>query len=121
MTIPKTFRTLSIAILTAAALSAAAPAFADIVQSKTAVETAKARGEVGEQADGYLGIVSGGDAVVRAAVAEINTGRAEAYKEAAGKTGATPEAAAQATGRQLFARIPTGQFYKPLDGAWTRK
>jgi uncharacterized protein YdbL (DUF1318 family) len=105
-----------------AALCAAAPALADPAQSKALVDAAKARGEVGEQADGYLGFVTGQAAPdLRAAVAEINAGRADAYRDAAAKTGVTPEAAGQATARQLLARLPGGQFFKPLDGGWTKK
>ncbi|HTK34485.1 MAG TPA: YdbL family protein [Caulobacteraceae bacterium] len=114
-------RALGLAALVAVALSGVAPAYADVVQSKAVVEAAKAQGGAGEQADGYLGIVAGGDAALRAAVAEINAGRAEAYRETAAKTGVTPEAAAEATARQLIARVPPGQYYKPLGGAWTRK
>jgi uncharacterized protein YdbL (DUF1318 family) len=110
------------AVMAAAALSAAAaPAFADLAQSRAVVDAAKAKGEVGEQGDGYLGIVTGGDDALRAAVAEINAGRAAAYRDAAAKTGATPQAAGEAAARQLFARAPAGQYVKPLGGAWMRK
>ncbi len=91
------------------------------MQSKTVVEAAKGGGLVGEQGDGFLGVVGDADASVRAAVAEINAGRAAAYRDAAAKTGATPEAAGQAAARQLIARVPPGQYYKPLDGGWMRK
>jgi uncharacterized protein YdbL (DUF1318 family) len=115
-------RRLGLAALAVAALCAAAPALADPVQSKALVDAAKARGEVGEQADGYLGLVTGSAAPdLRAALAEINAGRADAYRDAAAKTGVTPEAAGQATARQLFARLPGGQYFKPLDGGWMRK
>jgi uncharacterized protein YdbL (DUF1318 family) len=54
-------------------------------------------------------------------VAEINAGRAQAYREAAARTGVTPEAAGQATAQQLFMRLAAGQYFKPIDGSWTRK
>lgn len=96
-------------------------AMAQSPAAKATVDAAKTAGTVGEQADGYLGIVSGGDAALRAAVAEINTGRAAAYKDIAAKTGATPEAAGQATAKQLYARLAPGQYWKPLDGGWIKK
>lgn len=96
-------------------------ALAQSAAAKAAVDAGKAAGTVGEQADGYLGIVSGGDAALRAAVAEINTGRAAAYKDIAAKTGATPEAAGQATAKQLYSRLAPGQYWKPLDGGWLKK
>ena len=72
--------------------------------------------------DGYLGFVStGGDASLKAAVTAINTGRAAVYADTAAKTGVTAEAAGQATARQLYDRIPAGQWYKPLGGSWTVK
>jgi uncharacterized protein YdbL (DUF1318 family) len=109
-------------LLLAAALAlSAAPAFADIAASKAAVDAAKAQGVVGEQADGFLGIVKGGDAAIRAAVAEINAGRASAYSDTAAKTGVSAAAAGQATARQLIARLPAGQFYKNESGAWAQK
>ena len=110
-------------LMTAAAAGLAMPALAaDAAAAKAAVDAAKARGEVGEQGDGFLGFVrNGDDAQLRAAVAEINAGRAQVYREAATRTGVTVAAAGQATAQQLFARIPPGQFYKPLDGGWTRK
>jgi len=37
------------------------------------------------------------------------------------KTNVTPAAAGQATAVQLFARLPAGQFFRPLNGNWTRK
>jgi uncharacterized protein YdbL (DUF1318 family) len=90
--------------------------------AKATVEAAKAAGKVGEQADGYLGLVTGSAAPdIGAAVAEINAGRAAVYRETAAKTGVTVEAAGQATAAQLLARLPAGQYYRPLNGTWTRK
>lgn len=123
MTLTRITRRAGLAVALAASLAAAsAPALAaDAAAAKATVDAAKARGEVGEQGDGYIGIVGtvGGD--VRAAVTEINQGRAGVYRDTASKTGVTAEAAGQAAARQLEARIPAGQFFKPLDGSWTKK
>ena len=111
-------------ILAAAAvlsLAGASPVLAQSAAAKAAVDAGKSQGVVGEQGDGFLGIVSGGDAGLRAAVAEINTGRAAVYKDIAAKTGVTPEAAGQATAKQLYGRLAPGQYWKPLDGGWTKK
>lgn len=105
----------------AALVLLATPAFADLASDKAAVDAAKAAGTVGEQADGYLGIVSSADATVTAAVNEINNGRRAVYAQTASKSGTTPDAAGQATGAQLIGRTPAGQFIKPLGGAWTKK
>lgn len=117
--IRKTMTVLALGLAMSAA--GAGLAMAQSAAAKATVDAAKMAGTVGEQADGYLGIVSGGDAALRAAVAEINTGRAAAYKDIAAKTGATPEAAGQATAKQLYARLAPGQYWKPLDGGWIKK
>ena len=115
-------KTMTVLALGAAlAAGAAGVASAQSAAAKAQVDAAKAQGQVGEQADGYLGVVSGGDAALRAAVAEINTGRAAAYRDIAAKTGVTPEAAGQATATQLYGRLAPGQYWKPLNGSWTKK
>jgi uncharacterized protein YdbL (DUF1318 family) len=106
----------------AALLLLATPAFADLASDKAAVDAAKAAGTVGEQADGYLGFVSGSaDGGVTAAVNEINAARANVYAETAAKSGVTRDAAGQATGAQLIGKVPGGQYFKPIGGAWTKR
>ena len=101
---------------------AAGTAVAQGAAAKASVDAAKTAGLVGEQGDGFLGLVTGAaDPAVRSAVAEINAGRAAAYKDIAAKTGVAEAAAGEATARQLFDRLPPGAFYKPLGGSWTRK
>ncbi len=100
----------------------ATPAAAQTAAEKAAVDAAKARGQIGEQGDGYLGFVTPStDPMLAAAVAAINAGRMQVYRETAMRTGVTVDAAGQATAQQLFARLPPGQFFKPLMGDWTRK
>jgi hypothetical protein len=90
--------------------------------AKMLVDAAKGRGAVGEQADGFLGFVMpAADPALAAAVAEINAGRAQVYRETAARTGVTADAAGQATAQQLFARLPAGQYFKTLTGTWVRK
>jgi uncharacterized protein YdbL (DUF1318 family) len=98
------------------------PAMAQSAAAKAAVDAGKAQGVIGEQGDGFLGFVMPpGDPALAAAVAEINAGRAQAFREAAVRTGVTPDAAGQATAQQLFMRLPAGQYFKPINGNWTRK
>lgn len=115
-----TLRNIALGLAAVAAVSA--PALAQSPAAKALVDAAKAQGIVGEQADGFLGFVSGGgDAALQAAVREINAGRAQAYREIAARTGVTEQAAGQATFNNLLPRIPSGQYYRPLNGGWTRK
>jgi uncharacterized protein YdbL (DUF1318 family) len=108
----------------AAAALIAIPAAA-VAQSaaKAIVDSAKAAGIVGEQADGFLGLVTGqADPAVKAAVAEINAGRLALYREAAAKNGVTPEAAGSSAFQgTVMGLLKPGQFYKPAGGGWVKK
>jgi uncharacterized protein YdbL (DUF1318 family) len=98
------------------------PAFADLAADKATVDAAKAAGTVGETAEGYLGFVSGSaSAPVTAAVNAINAARADVYAQTAAKSGVTRDAAGQATGAQLIAKMPAGEYFKPIAGTWTKK
>jgi len=100
----------------------AGPAMAQTAAEKATVDAAKAQGVVGEQGDGFLGLVTGSaDPAVRAAMSAINTGRAQAYKDIAAKSGVSPTVAGEATAQQLLSRMPAGEYFKPLGGTWTRK
>lgn len=103
-------------------LAAAGSAIGQSSNAKAIVDAAKASGTVGESGDGFLGLVRGSaDPSVQAAVAEINFGRAQAYKTIAAKSGVTVEAAGEATAQQLLTRLAPGGYYRPIGGAWTRK
>jgi uncharacterized protein len=110
------------AVALALLLAFVRPAFADLASDKATVEEAKVAGTVGEQADGYLGYVRGSaDGATAAAVTAINAARADVYAQTAAKSGVTRDAAGQATGAQLIAKLPAGEYFKPLGGNWTKK
>lgn len=102
-------------------LAVAAPAFA---QADPVVEQARAAGTVGEQADGYVGIVSGASASadVRARVDQINIRRRAAYTERAAASGASANEMAVAVACQIFAsRIDVGERYRTEGGQWVQR
>jgi uncharacterized protein YdbL (DUF1318 family) len=103
-------------------LAAAALGGAAMAQARDAASL-RAGGQVGEQADGFLGCVSTCDPATRAAIADINAKRADAYRRAAAEAGdgATAAAAGAAAYRQIVARLPAGQYHRPPNGGWTRK
>lgn len=115
--------TAGVATATLLALAVAPAAVAQTAQAKAAVDSAKAAGIVGEQADGFLGLVTGAaDPAVQAAVAEINAGRAQVYREAAAKTGVTAEAAgASAYNQVVQSRLKPGEYYRPAGAGWMQK
>jgi uncharacterized protein YdbL (DUF1318 family) len=123
MILRKTFLAAALGLGLAAAIPAGAVlAQGDVAAAKSVVDAAKARGVVGEQGDGLLGFVSASsDTQLNAAVATINAGRTEAYKAVAAKTGVSELNAAQAAAQQVISRLPSGYYYRPIDGGWTRK
>jgi uncharacterized protein YdbL (DUF1318 family) len=111
------------AAVLAALAAGATPAIAQSANAKSVVDAAKTAGVVGEQADGFLGFVKpSADTALKAAVDEINAGRAQLYREAAAKNGVTAAAAgASAFTTVVQARIKPGEFYKPAGGGWVKK
>lgn len=101
------------ATIIAALVAAALPAAALAQDWKAAV----AAGQLGEQSDGYLAVVSGGGALAQIA-ADINIQRKKAYTAAAAAQGATVEAMAIAGGCNQAKRLPAGGKYRLVGGAW---
>jgi uncharacterized protein YdbL (DUF1318 family) len=109
---------LLIAALVGIAVVAGAAAHA---QGDTASEL-RASGHVGEQADGYLGLVDAASADLRAQMEQVNIQRRAAYTRLASERSATIEEVAAATACQLFAsRVAPGQYYRLPDGVWRRR
>lgn len=104
----------AIALLTVAGLGAGA-AYA---QRDPAYAAAREAGKVGEQADGYLGIVGAPDAALQRLVDDINIKRRAVYAEKAKENNATLEAYALTAGCQAVARTTPGEKYRAPDGSW---
>lgn len=109
---------------------AAAPAIANAAASvisrqdmRAAVNQAKADGIIGEMADGYVGVRDEGrmTPAIRAAMAEMNSGRAELYRQAGQAAGTTAAAAGASSYQQRFSSIPAGQWYRDASGVWRQK
>ena len=82
----------------------------------------RATGQVGEQADGYMGLVGSGPADIRRRMEAVNIQRRAAYTQLATQRGATIEEVAAATACQLFAtRVGPNQYYRLPDGVWRRR
>jgi uncharacterized protein YdbL (DUF1318 family) len=93
----------------------AAPALA---QRDPAYAAAREAGKVGEQADGYLGIVGAADPALQRLVDDINIKRRAVYAEKAKENNATLEAYALTAGCQAVARTTPGEKYRAPDGSW---
>jgi hypothetical protein len=106
------------AVAALAALGLAAPAGA---QSDPVIERAAAEGQIGEQADGYLGVVAEANvsADVRARIDQINIRRRALYTQRAAESGATTSEMAAAVACQIFrGRIGVGEKYRDESGVW---
>ena len=87
-------------------------------QRDPAYAAARSAGQVGEQPDGYLGIVGAASGDLRALVNSINIQRKSAYTQKATASGATVEQLAFTSGCNLIAQTSTGEKYKSPDGTW---
>jgi uncharacterized protein YdbL (DUF1318 family) len=86
------------------------------------LDGAKAAGQVGERADGYVGLVDAsapGD--VKALVERVNAGRRQKYGEIAAKRGVPVEAVAAQAGVKLIQRTQPGHYVMDSSGRWKRK
>lgn len=106
------------AIIGSAALAAALfGAGAAIAQRDPAYQAARSQGLVGEQVDGYLGIVGTPTPELRALVNNINIQRKAKYTESAAN-GATVEQFAFTSGCNLIAKTVPGEKYQTPGGLW---
>lgn len=104
--------------LAAGAMALAGLSSAALAQRDPAYAAARAAGQVGEQPDGYIGVVGAGSAELRALVSNINIQRKAAYTQKAQASGATVEQLAFTSGCNLIAQTSSGEKYKAPDGSW---
>ena len=84
--------------------------------------TVKAQGLVGEQNNGYLGLVKG-DAPpdVKALVADVNGQRKAQFKQIAAKNGIAEDEAAKVFAREAAARTAPGNYIQNQSDGWMKK
>ena len=87
-------------------------------QRDPAYAAARANGSVGEQVDGYLGIVGQETPALRSLVNDINIKRRAVYAQKAQENNATLEQFAMTAGCQAIARTSPGEKYQAPDGTW---
>ena len=83
-----------------------------------AYAAARAGGEVGEKADGYLGVVGAGSPALRKIAEDINIKRRAVYAERAQAQHATIEEYAFTSGCRLISQTQPGEKYQAPDGSW---
>ena len=105
----------SILFAAAALLGVASAANA---QRDPAYAAARSAGEVGEQPDGYIGLVGAATPELRALVSNINIQRKAKYTQSAQASGATVEQMAFTSGCNLIQQAAPGEKYRTPDGVW---
>jgi len=111
-------------LATAALTLIAASAALGVAQAATPiVEAAKAKCIVGEQADGYLGVIDpvAADEALKREVRSINQQRKAYFADIAAKSGITIEDAAAVAGKRLVEGATSGQCVRMPDGTWAKQ
>lgn len=83
---------------------------------------AKQQGLVGEQANGYLGSVTGApSAEVNALVKDVNARRRAKYQQIATKNNISTADVEALAGQKALDRTTSGNYIKPTAGGWRKK
>lgn len=86
------------------------------------LDAAKQQGQVGEQANGYLGSVTGAaNAEVRALIKDVNAKRRAKYQQIATKNGISIADVEALAGQKALDRTAAGNYIKPATGGWRKK
>lgn len=84
------------------------------------LDEAKANGLVGEQLDGYLGLVVQ-NAKAQEVVADVNAKRRELYRKLAEKNGVSLEVVAKLAAEKAAEKTQSGHYIQNMDGEWVKK
>jgi uncharacterized protein YdbL (DUF1318 family) len=95
-------------------LAAELPVFA------LSLDEAKARGLVGEKANGYLGVVGSGSGEAHALANDVNQKRRQAYEDIARRNGAHINAVETLAGEKAVQNTKPGHFIEG-PGGWRKK
>jgi hypothetical protein len=86
------------------------------------LDQAKSQGLVGEQPNGYLGVVvANASGAVQSLVADINKKRKAEYQGIAQRNNTSVEAVEALAGKKAIERTPPGQYVRLPNGQWVRK
>ena len=96
------------------------PAWAmSLSEAMSALGPAKASGQLGEQPDGYLGVVSGGGQATEIAE-QINQARRAEYQRLAKENGLQLGDVEAMAGQKALDKTPSGQYIR-VNNKWVRK
>lgn len=84
------------------------------------LQQAKSQGLVGEQLNGYLGVIKP-SAEVQALVKKINQDRRAYYKEIAKRNATTQDVVEVLAGKKAIQKTSAGLYIQNTSGAWIKK
>ena len=86
------------------------------------LQDAKQQGLVGEQRDGYVGVVvSTANAEISQLIAEVNRERRTRYEQIARENGISLEQVQALAAKQAFEATQPGHFVQDANGRWQKK
>jgi len=88
-------------------------------EAMSALPAAKSAGQLGEQPNGYLGVVSNGGNAAEIA-RQINSARKAEYQKVARDNGVALNDVELIAGQKAIDRTPAGQYVQ-VNGQWTKK
>lgn len=88
-------------------------------EAMSALPAAKEAGQLGEQPNGYLGVVKAGGSAAEVAQ-QINAARKEEYQRVAKSNGIALKDVETIAGQKAIERTPAGQYIQ-VSGNWVRK
>lgn len=84
------------------------------------LETARAKGAVGEMDNGFLAIPPGAGNEAQALVSTVNNQRRAEYAKVAAQNNITPEVVGSMMFEKIYKRLPSGVWVQ-VQGKWTKK
>jgi uncharacterized protein len=84
------------------------------------LDEAKAKGIVGEKANGYLGVIPPVNAEAQALIEDVNQKRRQAYEDVARRNGTNVQAVETLAGEKAIQNTKPGNFVEG-PGGWIRK
>jgi uncharacterized protein YdbL (DUF1318 family) len=84
------------------------------------LDEAKAKGVVGEKANGYLGVVALTNAEAQALIEDVNQKRRQAYEDIAKRNGTSVQSVETLAGEKAIQNTKPGNFVEG-PGGWMKK
>lgn len=92
------------------------------IASASALSDAKAAGYIGEQPNGYLGLVNKSTPPdIKQLIAEVNAKRKAGYQKIADKQGASLTDVELVGGKTAMDKTVAGNYIQRADGSWQKK